>query len=129
WLPHIILVDKENSLRVRTARRLRTANCPTNPGRYKAHQSGLSVRQIATVTGLSSTRVHQLLGSDEARSPAGSASSAGRTAHVSPTFRPASRRHAALLHSDPTNSVQDICRTLGASKATLYLYLAEQRSR
>src|SRR3954463_10048444 len=33
----------------------------------EAHQSGLSVRQIATATGLSSSRVHQLLGSDEAR--------------------------------------------------------------
>jgi hypothetical protein len=30
---------------------------------------------------------------------------------------------------DPTNSVKDICRTLGISKATLYRYLAEQRSR
>src|SRR5512147_3291224 len=33
----------------------------------EAHQSGLSVRQIAVATGLSSSRVHQLLGSDEAR--------------------------------------------------------------
>src|SRR3954464_2761990 len=33
----------------------------------EAHQSGLSVRQIAAATGLSSSRVHQLLGSDEAR--------------------------------------------------------------
>src|SRR3954470_2217442 len=33
----------------------------------EAHQSGLSVRQIAATTGLSSSRVHQLLGSDEAR--------------------------------------------------------------
>src|SRR4051794_13901393 len=33
----------------------------------EAHQSGLSVRQIAAGTGLSSSRVHQLLGSDEAR--------------------------------------------------------------
>src|SRR3954465_633138 len=32
----------------------------------EAHQSGLSVRQIAAATGLSSSRVHQLLGSDEA---------------------------------------------------------------
>ena len=31
------------------------------------HQSGLSIRQIAAATGLSSSRVHQLLGSDEAR--------------------------------------------------------------
>ena len=34
-----------------------------------------------------------------------------------------------MLHSDPTNSVEDICRTLGISKATLYRYLAEQKSR
>src|SRR3954465_5680860 len=33
----------------------------------EAHQSGLSVRQIAVATGLSSSRVHQLLGSDDAR--------------------------------------------------------------
>src|SRR5919107_519218 len=33
----------------------------------EAHQSGLSVRQIAAATGLSSSRVHQILGSDEAR--------------------------------------------------------------
>src|SRR3954469_20385486 len=33
----------------------------------EAHQSGLSVRQIAAATGLSPSRVHQLLGSDEAR--------------------------------------------------------------
>jgi DNA-directed RNA polymerase specialized sigma24 family protein len=33
----------------------------------EAHQSGLSIRQIASATGLSSSRVHQLLGSDEAR--------------------------------------------------------------
>lgn len=39
------------------------------------------------------------------------------------------KRHAAMLRSDPTNSVKDICRTLGISKATLYRYLAEQRSR
>src|SRR3954454_17494303 len=39
------------------------------------------------------------------------------------------KRHAALLRSDPTNSVKDICRTPGISKATLYRYLAEQRSR
>jgi hypothetical protein len=32
----------------------------------EAHQSGLSVRQIAAATGLSSSRVHQLLGSAEA---------------------------------------------------------------
>src|SRR5712671_2096130 len=33
----------------------------------EAHQSGLSVRRIASATGLSSSRVHQFLGSDEAR--------------------------------------------------------------
>src|SRR3954465_6596257 len=35
----------------------------------EAHQSGLSVRRIASATGLSSSRVHQLLGSDGAREP------------------------------------------------------------
>src|SRR3954451_5161719 len=33
----------------------------------EAHESGLSIRQIAAATGLSSSRVHQLLGSDESR--------------------------------------------------------------
>ena len=33
----------------------------------EAHQSGLSIRQIASATGFSSSRVHQLLGSEEAR--------------------------------------------------------------
>ncbi|HEX9095256.1 MAG TPA: hypothetical protein VF990_04045 [Candidatus Dormibacteraeota bacterium] len=33
----------------------------------EAHQSGFSVREIAAATGLSSSRAHQLLGSDEAR--------------------------------------------------------------
>src|SRR4051794_36748455 len=33
----------------------------------EAHQSGLSMRQIAAGTGLSSSRVHQLLGSEESR--------------------------------------------------------------
>ena len=59
----------------------------------EAHQSGLSVRQIAAATGLSSSRVHQLLGSDEAREIPRwlSQQRAGGTARVSPTFRPASR--------------------------------------
>ncbi len=39
------------------------------------------------------------------------------------------KRHAVTLRSDPTNSVKDICRTLGISKATPYRYLAEQRGR
>src|SRR4051812_26613878 len=33
----------------------------------EAHESGLSIRQIAAATGLSSSRVHQLLGADESR--------------------------------------------------------------
>src|SRR3982751_2658728 len=33
----------------------------------EAHECGLSIRQIAAATGLSSSRVHQLLGSDESR--------------------------------------------------------------
>src|SRR3954466_12551233 len=37
------------------------------------------------------------------------------------------KRHAVKCHGDPANSVKDICRTLGISKATLYRYLAEQR--
>jgi DNA invertase Pin-like site-specific DNA recombinase len=41
----------------------------------------------------------------------------------------AKKRHAVLLHGDPANSVRDVCRTLGVSKATLYRYLAEQRGR
>jgi DNA invertase Pin-like site-specific DNA recombinase len=30
---------------------------------------------------------------------------------------------ARQLHADPTNSIQEICRTLGVSRATLYRYL------
>jgi AraC-like DNA-binding protein len=33
----------------------------------EAHQAGLSIRQIAAATGLSPSRVHQLLGSEEAK--------------------------------------------------------------
>src|SRR3954454_9175442 len=33
----------------------------------EAHQAGLSIRQIAAATGLSRSRVHQLLGPDEAK--------------------------------------------------------------
>jgi hypothetical protein len=33
----------------------------------QAHQSGVSIREVAATTGLSSDRVHQLLGSEEAR--------------------------------------------------------------
>src|SRR3954470_9881871 len=33
----------------------------------EVHQAGLSIRQIADATGLSRSRVHQLLGSEEAR--------------------------------------------------------------
>src|SRR3954469_25053456 len=33
----------------------------------EAHQAGLSVRQVAAATGLSSSRVHQPLGSDKSR--------------------------------------------------------------
>jgi len=39
------------------------------------------------------------------------------------------KRHAVLLHGAPTDSVRDICQTLGISKATLYRYPAEQRRR
>ena len=39
----------------------------------------------------------------------------------------AARRGART--APPTNSVRDICRTLGVSKATLYRYLTEQRRR
>jgi hypothetical protein len=33
----------------------------------EAHQAGFSIRQIASATGLSSSRIHQLLGSEESR--------------------------------------------------------------
>src|SRR4051794_20698802 len=37
------------------------------------------------------------------------------------------KRHAVTLHGYPTNSVKDIGRTLGISKATLDRYMAEQQ--
>jgi hypothetical protein len=55
----------------------------------EAHQSGLSVRQIATATGLSSSRVHQLLGSDEAREIPRWLSQQRRRGHPSPPDVPA----------------------------------------
>ena len=39
------------------------------------------------------------------------------------------KRHAAMPHADPTNSVKDICRTFGISKVTLSRDLAEQKRR
>ena len=35
---------------------------------------------------------------------------------------------ARQLHHDPTNSIPDICTTLGVSRATLYRYLAVAKS-
>jgi hypothetical protein len=55
----------------------------------EAHQSGLSVRQIAAATGLSSSRVHQLLGSDEAREIPRWLSQQRRQDHPSPPDIPA----------------------------------------
>jgi hypothetical protein len=67
----------------------------------EAHQSGLSIRQIAAATGLSSSRVHQLLGSEEARAtPGGSVSGVmrrllpGGIATSEPAWR------ASWTHSD-----------------------------
>ena len=60
----------------------------------EAHQSGLSVRQIASATGLSPSRVHQLLGSERpARSPGGCQQRGRRRLppRAIPTFRPALR--------------------------------------
>jgi DNA invertase Pin-like site-specific DNA recombinase len=34
---------------------------------------------------------------------------------------------ARTLHQDPSNSIQDICQTLGISRATLYRYLATSK--
>ena len=54
--------------RLRLARgRLEEAQQERIWGVVEAHQSGLSIRQIAAATGLSPSRVHQLLGSEEAR--------------------------------------------------------------
>jgi hypothetical protein len=36
-----MVVDKKNSPRVRTIRRIRISNCPTSPGRYTASSLGL----------------------------------------------------------------------------------------
>src|SRR3954464_13949307 len=55
----------------------------------EAHQAGLSVRQIAAATGLSSSRVHQLLGSDQAREIPRWLSQQRRRDRPSPTDVPA----------------------------------------
>jgi transposase len=54
--------------------RLRTANVRFTDGQTEriwaivsAHQAGLSIRKIAGVTGLSSSRIHQLLNAPEAK--------------------------------------------------------------
>jgi AraC-like DNA-binding protein len=61
----------------------------------EAHQSGLSIRQIAAVTALSSSRVHQLLGSEESREvPRWLSQWRDREAaplRATPTFRPTLR--------------------------------------
>ena len=61
----------------------------------EAHQAGLSIRQIAAATGLSPSRVHQLLGSEQAREiPDGSASGDARMRpppRAKPTSKLASR--------------------------------------
>src|SRR4051794_35340237 len=60
--------ERQVSARLRLAtERLEEAQRERIWALVEAHQSGLSVRQIAAATGLSSSRVHQLLGSDEAR--------------------------------------------------------------
>src|SRR5262249_50819169 len=40
----VMVVDKENSLSGRTVRRLRTPNCPNNPGRYSFPSVGIRAR-------------------------------------------------------------------------------------
>ena len=60
--------EQQIATRLRLAtHRLDDAQCERIWAIVEAHQSGLSVRQIAAATGLSSSRVHQLLGSDEVR--------------------------------------------------------------
>src|SRR5690242_8312389 len=55
----------------------------------EAHQAGLSVRRIAAATGLSSSRIHQLLGSEEAREIPRWLSQQRRRGRPSPTGVPA----------------------------------------
>ena len=60
--------ERQVAARLRLAtERLEEAQRERSWAIIEAHQSGLSVRQIAAATVLSSSRVHQLLGSDEAR--------------------------------------------------------------
>src|SRR5512135_1117898 len=60
--------EQQFAARLRLAtERLEDAQCERIWAIVEAHQSGLSIRQIAADTGLSSSRVHQLLDSDEAR--------------------------------------------------------------
>src|SRR3954463_15905893 len=65
----------------------------------EAHQAGLSVRQIAAATGLSSSRVHQLLGSDEARE-------IPRWLSRQPSRKPADRPRQKPARSAPAPEVQ-----------------------
>ena len=66
-LPERIRREQQFAARLRLAtERLEEAQRERIWAIVEAHQAKLSVRQIAAATGLSSSRVHQLLGSDEA---------------------------------------------------------------
>ena len=69
----------------------------------EAHQAGLSVRQVAAATGLSSSRVHQLLGSDEAREiPRWLSQRRGQEAAASPVHSDFQGRLASELDAPPS---------------------------
>ena len=83
----------------------------------EAHQAGLSIRQIAAATGLSPSRVHQLLGSEEAREiPRWLSQRRGRAtapSRVRPTSRPAWRPRRPPCVSAATGWVS--CRVASGS--------------
>ncbi len=65
---HVWLLHQERFAALRLATEpLEDARAAGNRAIVEAHQSGLSVRQIGGIAGLSSSRVHQLLGADETR--------------------------------------------------------------
>jgi transposase len=62
-----LAIERELIARLRTANvRFSDAQTERNWAIVSAHQAGLSIRKVAGVTGLSSSRIHQLLNAPEA---------------------------------------------------------------
>ena len=108
----------------------------------EAHQSGLSVRQIAGDIGLSSSRVHQLLGSDEAREiprwlsqqrrrnrPDRPPQEAARSPHEAPEARGTARKGLVELDQQLARMPREVVLTGGGLTITEVLAVAHRSQR